>query len=91
MSNNIEMEIESVRASRRNNHRVVILKEKSQERYLPIRVEPAEADAIEVKLKNVATPRPLTHDLLCSLIQAFGGKVRLAVIYDVHKDTFSLN
>lgn len=87
MSNNIEMEIESVRASQRNNQRVVILKEKGQERYLPVTVEPAEADAIALKLQNVPTARPLIHDLLCSLIQAFGGKVRLAVIHDVHKDT----
>jgi bifunctional DNase/RNase len=51
-------------------------------------VEPAEADAIALKLQNVPTARPLIHDLLCSLIQAFGGKVRLAVIHDFHKDTY---
>ena len=81
-------EIEVLRVSQRNNQRVVILKEKGQERYLPVRVEPAEADAIEFKLKNVATPSPLIHDLLCSLIQAFGGMVRLTAIHDLHKDTF---
>jgi len=80
-------EIEVLRVSQRNNQRVVILKEKGQERYLPVRVEPAEADAIALKLQNVPTARPLIHDLLCSLIQAFGGKVRLAVIHDLHKDT----
>jgi len=92
MSNNIEMEIESVRVSMLNYQRVVILKEKGreegQERYLSVWVGPAEADAIAVKLQNVPIPRPLTHDLLCSLIQAFGGKVRFAVIHDLHKDTF---
>lgn len=81
-------EIEVLRVSQRNNQRVVILKEKGQERYLPVRVEHAEAEAIALKLQNVPTARPLIHDLLCSLIQAFGDKVRLAVIHDVHKDTF---
>ena len=55
----IEMTIDSIRVSLMNYQRVVILKERESERYLPIWIGPAEADAIAVKLQGVAVPRPL--------------------------------
>jgi len=55
-----------------NYQRVVILKEKAAERYLPIWIGPAEADAIAVKLQGATVPRPLSHDLLHSVIGALG-------------------
>jgi len=66
----IEMTIDSIRVSLMNYQRVVILKEKMSERYLPIWIGPAEADAIAVKLQGVNVPRPLTHDLLNTVIDA---------------------
>jgi bifunctional DNase/RNase len=68
----IEMTIESIRVSLMNYQRVVILKEKGMERYLPIWIGPAEAEAIAVRLQEVAVARPLTHDLLRSVIDALG-------------------
>jgi len=68
----IEMTIDSIRVSLMNYQRVVILKEKASDRYLPIWIGPAEADAIAVKLQGVAVPRPLTHDLLNSIIETLG-------------------
>ena len=59
-----EMLIDSIRVSLMNYQRVVILKEKSSDRYLPIWIGPAEADSIAVKLQDLSVPRPLTHDLL---------------------------
>jgi bifunctional DNase/RNase len=64
----IEMLIDSIRVSLMNYQRVVILKEKESDRYLPIWIGPAEADAIAVKLQDVTVSRPLTHDLLRSVI-----------------------
>ena len=66
----IEMTIDSIRVSLMNYQRVVILKEKAADRYLPIWIGPSEADAIAVKLQGVSVPRPLTHDLLRSVIDA---------------------
>ena len=63
-----ELTIDSIRVSLMNYQRVVILKEKDANRYLPIWIGPAEADAIAVKLQDVAVPRPLTHDLLSAAI-----------------------
>ena len=67
----LEMSIDSIRVSLMNYQRVVILKEKDADRYLPIWIGPSEADAIAVKLQDVSVPRPLTHDLLGNVIDAW--------------------
>ena len=84
----VEMNIDSIRVSLMNYQRVVILKEKVSERYLPIWIGPAEADAIRVKLEGATLPRPLTHDLLCSVIDALGATVNSIVVSDLKNDTF---
>ena len=84
----IELTIESIRVSLRNYQRVVILKEKDADRYLPIWIGPAEADAIAVRLQEVTVARPLTHDLLTNMIEQLGGAVRSVVVNDLANDTF---
>jgi len=84
----IEMSVDSIRVSLMNYQRVVILKEKEAERYLPIWIGPAEADAIAVKLQGVTVPRPLTHDLLHSVIDTLGATVNHIIICDLKSDTF---
>jgi len=84
----IEMVIDSIRVSLMNYQRVVILKEKAAERYLPIWIGPAEADAIAVKLQGVTVPRPLAHDLLYSIIDALGATINSIVINDLKSDSF---
>jgi len=58
------------------------------ERYLPIWIGPAEADAIAVKLQGVTVPRPLTHDLLNSVVDSLGATVDHIIISDLKSDTF---
>ncbi len=82
------MTIESIRVSMLNYQRVVILKEKEAERYLPIWIGPAEADAIAVKLQEHQVPRPLTHDLLGNIIGALGAAVSSIIVCDLRNDTF---
>ncbi len=84
----IEMTIDSIRVSLMNYQRVVILKERMAERYLPIWIGPAEADAIAVKLQDVNVPRPLTHDLLSSVIDNLGATVNSIIVNDLKNDTF---
>jgi len=84
----IEMTIDSIRVSMVNYQHVVILKEKESDRYLPIWIGPAEADAISVKLQNMDIARPLTHDLLSSVIGTLGASVNLIVVSDLLNDTF---
>jgi bifunctional DNase/RNase len=83
-----EMTIESVRLSLMNYQRVVILREKGSDRYLPIWIGPSEADAIAVRLQDVAVARPLTHDLLRNAIEHLGGRVAHIVVNDLANDTF---
>ncbi len=84
----IEMTIDSIRVSLMNYQRVVILKEKMAKRYLPIWIGPAEADAIAVKLQGVTVPRPLTHDLLSSIIDSLGASIESIIVSDLKSDTF---
>jgi len=84
----IEMTIDSIRVSLMNYQRVVILKEKMARRYLPIWIGPAEADAIAVKLQGVNVPRPLTHDLLSSVIDSLGATIDSIIVNDLKSDTF---
>jgi len=84
----IEMTIDSIRVSLMNYQRVVILREKGTSRYLPIWIGPSEADAIAVKLQNVELSRPLTHDLLQSVITTLGASVDYIVVSGLKDDTF---
>ena len=84
----LEMVIDSIRVSLMSNQRVVILKEKDAGRYLPVWIGPIEADSIALKLQDVAVPRPLTHDLLQSVISSLGATVSRVIISDLADDTF---
>ena len=83
-----QMTVDSIRVSPMNYQRVVILRENDSDRYLPIWIGPAEADAIAVKLQDLSVPRPLTHDLLREVIDKLGGSIRRIVVNDLQNDTF---
>src|SRR3990172_668766 len=82
------MTVEGIRVSLMNYQRVVILKEKEADRYLPIWIGPAEADAITVRLQEVSVARPLTHDLLRDVMDKLGAQVDYVVVNDLADDTF---
>jgi bifunctional DNase/RNase len=84
----VEMVVESVRVNLQTYQRVVVLKEKASDRYLPIWIGNTEADAIVIPLQNVSVPRPQTHDLLKSVITEMGAKVTRVVVTDLDKDVF---
>jgi len=83
-----EMFVESIRVSPVIFHRVVVLKEREGDRYLPIWIGPQEANAIAIKLQDIETPRPMTHDLLASVFQSLEAQVLRVVISDLAEDTF---
>ncbi|MGE3267300.1 MAG: bifunctional nuclease family protein [Chloroflexota bacterium] len=84
----IEVFVESIRVNMTNYKRVVMLKEKTAQRYLPIWIGHFEADAIAIPMQNVPVSRPLTHDLLGSVISALGGKITQVVINELSDETF---
>ena len=83
-----EMTVDSIRVSPMSYQRVVILREKDSDRYLPIWIGPAEADAIAVKLQDLSVPRPLTHDLLGTIIDTLGGSILRILVNDLQNETF---
>jgi len=87
----IEMVVDSVAVSGISHQPVVILKEKDNEVYLPIWIGFIEANAISVTLEGVETPRPLTPDLLCSIMDLMCASVDHIVINDLQNDTFYAN
>jgi bifunctional DNase/RNase len=68
--------------------RVIVLKEVGAERYLPIWIGHYEAEAIAIQLKNIEIARPLTHDLLKSVITEMGGNVLHILVKELRDDTF---
>jgi bifunctional DNase/RNase len=84
----IQVTIDSIRVSLMTQHRVVVLKEADSDRYLPIWIGPFEADAITIQLQGVQVPRPLTHDLLKSVIRELGVQVSHVLVSELRNDTF---
>lgn len=84
----LEMVIDSIRVSLLNYQRVVILKEKDADRFLPIWIGQPEADAIALKLQDMAPPRPMTHDLLHAVVGDLGGSIEHIVVSGLDHDTF---
>jgi bifunctional DNase/RNase len=68
--------------------RLVILREVSAERYLPIWVGQYEAEAITVALQEVEMIRPLTHDLLKNVFTTFNAKIKRIEIVSLKEDIF---
>ncbi|MBF6589200.1 MAG: bifunctional nuclease family protein [Ktedonobacterales bacterium] len=84
----VEMSVESVRINLATNQRVVILKEPQAERYLFIWIANPEAYSIAMELQGTTSQRPLTHDLLKSVINELGGKMTSIIINDLADDIF---
>jgi len=84
----VEMVVERVGCSRTELQPVIILREKQGELYLPIWVGALEANAILVVIEGVEVPRPLTADLLCSILARMGASVDYIVIDDLRDQIF---
>ena len=83
-----ELEIESIRVRPETSQRAVVLKVKDSNLFLPIFIGQYEVEAIRLKLLDVTVPRPMTHDLLGSVIGDLGGKVNSIVVSELREDTF---
>jgi uncharacterized protein len=86
----IPVTIHSIQVSLMSNHRVIVLRDMQaeNERLLPIWIGPFEAEAIALKLQGTEVPRPLTHDLLKSAIEALGASISHILISDLSDSTF---
>jgi hypothetical protein len=67
---------------------VVILKDMDGKRFLPILIGPFEATSIALALEGAPVPRPLTHDLMRSILDTLDAKLEQVVIHDIRESTF---
>lgn len=84
----IEVTVAHLGLDRTTNSPVVILREKGGTRVLPIWIGPAEASAIAMEMQGIRPPRPMTHDLLKSVIVGLGAQVQRIVISALKDKTY---
>jgi len=84
----IKVQLEGVRMEYPSQKPIILLKEIEGERFLPIWVGAFEASAIALELADFKTPRPMTHDLIISIIKELGAKVDFIAVTDIVNDTF---
>src|SRR5206468_9767134 len=84
----IEMTIKGLMVDPITNMPIVILRDKEGQRVLPIWVGIFEANAIALQIENIATPRPMTHDLLRNVIEDLKAAVQKVVVCDLQENTF---
>ena len=82
------MTVDSIRVHMPTGQHVVILKEKSADRYLPIWIGINEANAIALKITGITPERPITHDLLANLLSAVDVTVERIVVTSLSNEVF---
>ena len=84
----VDVSVQSLALDRTTNTPVVILQELEGDRVLPIWIGPGEASAIAMQLADMEFERPLTHDLLCSVLKGLGGALQKVIITKVEQSTY---
>jgi uncharacterized protein len=83
------MELSRIIISETSDQQVIVLREvEGEERSFPIVIGIFEARAIDLRVKGISMPRPLTHDLLSSVITHLGGELESVVVTELREHTF---
>ncbi len=86
--NSIKVSLEGVRIELPSQKPIILLKEVEGNRYLPIWIGPFEASAIALELSKIKTPRPMTHDLIISILSKLKTNIECIEITDIRDNTF---
>ncbi|MBW7898019.1 hypothetical protein B188_08330 [Candidatus Brocadiaceae bacterium B188] len=84
----VPMELSKIIITETSDHQIIVLKEREGQRSFPIVIGLHEAWAIDRAVKGVTTPRPLTHDLIGSIIEGLNAGIRKIIINDLKNNTF---
>jgi bifunctional DNase/RNase len=84
----VQVELYKIIIDEKNDEQAIVLREKGGQRQVPIVIGFVEASSIQMRIAGVTTPRPLTHDLLASVIQSLEAKVEHLLIDDLVEGTF---
>jgi len=82
------MDLARIVISDTSEQQIIVLKERNGGRQFPIVIGMAEAWAIDRRVKNISTPRPLTHDLLANVIRELDAELEKIVVHDLRDHTF---
>ena len=83
-----EAELSRIIINEMSDQQVIVIKERNGERSFPIVIGIVEIFAIDRRLKGISPPRPMTHDLLASVIENLGARIEKIVINDLRQHTF---
>jgi uncharacterized protein len=84
----VQMELNRIIISDNRLEQLIVLREVDGERNFPIVIESAQAQAIDRRLRGIPPQRPMTHDLLASIIETLGGVIDHIEINDLKDHTF---
>ena len=84
----IQVDLTKIIIDEKRQDQIIVLKEKDGDRQIPIVIGFMEASAIKMKISGIEVPRPLTHDLLVSVIQAMEGQLTRLLIDRLETNTF---
>ena len=84
----VPVELSRIIINEGSDQQVIVLKEQNGQRSFPIVIGIVEIFAIDRRLKGIMPPRPMTHDLLASVIESLGARVERIVIDDLRNHTF---
>jgi bifunctional DNase/RNase len=82
------MELKRIIISEVHDQQVIMLKEAEGDRSFPIVIGIFEATSIDRRVKGMPSPRPLTHDLVASVIENMGGELRDIFISELREHTY---
>jgi bifunctional DNase/RNase len=84
----VRMDLARIVISDTSEQQIIVLREHEGGRQFPIVIGVTEALAIDRRVKNISTPRPLTHDLLAGVIRELNGELEKIVIHDLRDHIF---
>jgi len=84
----VEMKVRGLALDPLSNMPIIILRDEEDKRSLPIWVGMFEANAIALELEKIATPRPMTHDLIKNILESLEARVLKIVVTDLKDNTF---
>ncbi|MHC4443459.1 MAG: bifunctional nuclease family protein [Planctomycetota bacterium] len=84
----VRMDLARIVISDTSEQQIIVLSERSGIRQFPIVIGITEAWAIDRRVKDITTPRPLTHDLLANVIKDLNGELEKIVVHDLREHTF---
>jgi uncharacterized protein len=87
----IKMQVMGIALDTKSGTPIIVLSDQENRRALPIWIGTAEASAMIRQMENIKTERPMTHDLICNLLETLGYTVEKIEINDINSSTYYAN